>query len=300
MTVQRARRGPFQEGDLVQLTDHKGKMHTITLAPGQVFHTHRSQIRHDEVIGAPEGTVIAAGPGVTYVALRPALEDFVLSMPRGAAVIYPKDAGRIVTLADIGSGSRVIEAGVGSGALTCFLLRAVGHDGFVQSYERRSDFADIARSNVARWFGTADLPWDVRVEDATAAESAELFDAVIYDMVAPWDCLETVTRLLRPGGMFVSYVTTTTQMSRLIETMRLIRRFREPRAEESMIRTWHLDGLAVRPDHRMIGHSGFLVSSRLLAPGSLAPERRRRPAPGAYGADYTPPTHEVVEEENSG
>jgi tRNA (adenine57-N1/adenine58-N1)-methyltransferase len=300
MSDHRSRRGPFQAGDLVQLTDHKGKMHTITLTPEQVFHTHRSKIRHDEVIGSEEGTVIDAGNGVAYIALRPALEDYILSMPRGAAVIYPKDAGRILTLADVQVGSRVLEAGVGSGALTCFLLGAVGSSGFVASYERRDDFAAIAQANVSRWFGTSQLPWQVHIDDVVNATSDEQFDAVVYDMVAPWDCLDSVTRLLRPGGMFVAYVTTTTQMSRLVESMRLSRRFREPRAEESMVRTWHLDGLAVRPDHRMIGHSGFLVSSRLLAPGMVVPERRRRPAPGAYGADYTPPTREVVDEPYSG
>jgi tRNA (adenine57-N1/adenine58-N1)-methyltransferase catalytic subunit len=300
MSAHRTRRGPFTAGDLVQLTDHKGKMHTITMTPGQVFHTHRSQIRHDDLIGAQEGTVIDAGNGASYIAMRPALEDFILSMPRGAAVIYPKDAGRILTLADIHVGSRVLEAGVGSGALTCFLLGAVGSHGFVSSYERREDFAAIAQTNVTRWFGSTELPWQVQVGDVAHAQSDLPFDAVVYDMVAPWDCLDTVLRVLRPGGMFVAYVTTTTQMSRLVESMRLTRRFREPRAEESMIRTWHLDGLAVRPDHRMIGHSGFLVSSRILAPGMVAPERRRRPAPGAYGADYTPPTREVVDDTNSG
>lgn len=299
MTTRPPRRGNFSSGDLVQLTDQRGKLHTITLVPGQVFHTHRGQIRHDDLIGLAEGVVIDGGRGIHYIALRPALEDFVLSMPRGAAVIYPKDATRIVSLADLHEGSHVVEAGVGSGALTCFLLRAVGWAGSVTSFERREDFADIARTNVQRWFGTADVPWHLEIGDFAGAPSGT-YDAVVLDMVAPWECLDAVCRVIRPGGAFVAYVTTTTQMSRLVEAMRSLGRFREPRAEESMVRTWHLDGLAVRPDHRMIGHSGFLVSSRVLAPGMAAPARRRRPAPGAYGEDYVEPQSAFVDEGTSG
>ena len=293
------RRGPFRDGDVVQLTDQRGKLHTITLQAGQVFHTHRGQIRHDDLIGASEGTVLSGGRGTEYIALRPILEDFTLSMPRGAAVVYPKDASRIVSLADVHEGSHVIEAGLGSGSLTCFLLRAVGRTGSVTSVERRADFAEIARANVTRWFGSEDVPWHITIGDF-ADQASGSFDAVILDMVAPWDCVEAVLRVVRPGGSLVAYVTTTTQMSRLVESLRLTRRFREPRAEESMVRTWHLDGLAVRPDHRMIGHSGFLISTRILAEGMQAPQRRRRPAPGAYGDDYIEPGGAVVDSATSG
>ena len=293
------RRGPFRDGDVVQLTDQRGKLHTITLQAGQVFHTHRGQIHHDDLIGASEGTVLSGGRGTEYIALRPILEDFTLSMPRGAAVVYPKDASRIVSLADVHEGSHVIEAGLGSGSLTCFLLRAVGRTGSVTSVERRADFAEIARANVTRWFGSEDVPWHITIGDF-ADQASGSFDAVILDMVAPWDCVEAVLRVVRPGGSLVAYVTTTTQMSRLVESLRLTRRFREPRAEESMVRTWHLDGLAVRPDHRMIGHSGFLISTRILAEGMQAPQRRRRPAPGAYGDDYIEPGGAVVDSATSG
>lgn len=293
------RRGPFRDGDVVQLTDQRGKLHTITLQAGQVFHTHRGQIHHDDLIGASEGTVLSGGRGTEYIALRPILEDFTLSMPRGAAVVYPKDASRIVSLADVHEGSHVIEAGLGSGSLTCFLLRAVGRTGSVTSVERRADFADIARANVTRWFGSEDVPWHITIGDF-ADQASGSFDAAILDMVAPWDCVEAVLRVVRPGGSLVAYVTTTTQMSRLVESLRLTRRFREPRAEESMVRTWHLDGLAVRPDHRMIGHSGFLISTRILAEGMQAPQRRRRPAPGAYGDDYIEPGGAVVDSATSG
>lgn len=293
------RRGPFRDGDVVQLTDQRGKLHTITLQAGQVFHTHRGQIHHDELIGASEGTVLSGGRGTEYIALRPILEDFTLSMPRGAAVVYPKDASRIVSLADVHEGSHVIEAGLGSGSLTCFLLRAVGKSGTVTSVERRSDFAEIAQANVTRWFGSEELPWHVTIGDFADLASGS-YDAAILDMVAPWDCVDAVLRVVRPGGSLVAYVTTTTQMSRLVESIRLTRRFREPRAEESLVRTWHLDGLAVRPDHRMIGHSGFLVSTRVLAEGMQTPQRRRRPAPGAYGDDYIEPGGAVVDGASSG
>ena len=282
MTQQPPRRGPFETGDIVQLTDAKGRMHTITLEPGRSFHTHRGRLEHDSLIGAPEGSVHQSANGTAYIALRPHLDDFVLSMPRGAAVIYPKDAARIVGLANLGPGSRVAEAGLGSGALTCSLLRAVGAAGRVISYERRADFAEVARTNIESWFGVVPDHWECHVGDFGTASPADPLDAVILDMVAPWECLGVADALLRPGGALVAYVTTTTQLSRLVEDMRDQGIWTEPRAEESLVRTWHLNGLAVRPDHRMIGHTAFLVSARHLAPGHEAPPRRQRPAPGAH------------------
>lgn len=296
-TIGPRRAGRIVEGDLVQLTDTRGNKTTITVRPGAILHTHRGQIPHDAVIGLPEGATTMSTRGIAYLVQRPQLDDYVLGMPRQAAVIYPKDAARIVALADLGTGSRVLEAGVGSGALTCYLLRSTGSTGQVISVERRSDFAEQARVNVARWFGGLPESWnliegdlaelsDEQIEQARATEG---LDAVVLDMLAPWECLEVADRLLRPGAALVGYVATTTQLSRLVETMRLSRRWTEPRAEESIVRTWHLDGLAVRPDHRMSGHTGFLVVARHMAPGQAAPERKRRPAPGAYGEDYSGP-----------
>ena len=225
----------------------------------------------------------------------------------GAAVnaLEAHPSTKIVALADLGSGSRVLEAGVGSGALTCYLLRATGVTGQVISVERRSDFAEQARENVARWFGGLPNTWELiegdlaelTDEQVQQAQAGEGLDAVILDMLAPWECLDVADRLLRPGGALVGYVATTTQLSRLVETMRLSRRWTEPRAEESIVRTWHLDGLAVRPDHRMSGHTGFLVAARHMAPGQEAPERKRRPAPGAYGEDYAGPGSEAAQEQ---
>ena len=284
-----AQRGPFAEGDLVQLTDPKGKLHTIRLESGKVFHTHRGGIAHDDIIGMPQGSVIAATNGSAFLAMKPLLDDFVLAMPRGAAVIYPKDSARIVGVCNLAPGSRVAEGGVGSGALTCSLLRAVGPQGEVHSYERREEFADVARANVERWFGSAPGNWHLHLGDMAQELREEALDAVVLDMVAPWECLDAAAAALAPGGVLVAYVATTTQMSRLVETMRIGGQWTEPRAEELIVRTWHLDGLAVRPDHRMIGHTAFLVYARRLAPGAVLPARRRRPAPGAYGEDYTGP-----------
>lgn len=284
-----ARRGPFQPGDLVQLTDPKGRMHTITLAPGKSFHTHRGAIEHDAIIGAEQGCVLTSTHGTEFLALKPLLDDFVLAMPRGAAVIYPKDAARIIGLAGIGPGGRVAEAGVGSGALTCSLLRAVGPAGEVHSVERRSEFAEVARRNVRTWFGCEPGGWHLSVGDLADGLQARDLDAVVLDMLAPWECLQAAATALAPGGVLVGYVATTTQLSTLVESMRAQGAWTEPRAEESLIRTWHLEGLSVRPDHRMNGHTGFLVAARRLAPGTIAPVRRRRPAPTAYGEDYSGP-----------
>lgn len=280
---------PFAESDLVQLTDPKGRLRTITLKAGEVFHTHRGGIPHDAIIGLPSGSVVSDPTGTGFLCLRPLLDDYVLGMPRGAAVIYPKDAVRILGLAGIAPGDRVAEAGVGSGALTCYLLQAVTEQGEVTSLERREDFARIAERNVATWFRGRPANWTLRVGDmATDLVEREL-DAVVLDMLAPWDCLPSVAEALAPGGSLVGYVATTTQLSRLVETLREDGRWTEPRAEETMVRTWHLEGLSVRPDHRMIAHTGFLVVCRRLAPDTRLPMRRRRPAHGAYGEDYDGP-----------
>jgi tRNA (adenine57-N1/adenine58-N1)-methyltransferase len=224
--------------------------------------------------------VVTSTGGIAYLALRPLLSDFVLSMPRGAAVVYPKDAAQIVGQADIYPGARVLEAGVGSGALTCSLLRAVGKDGHVHSYERRDDFAEVARSNVETFFGATPASWALTVGDLVEVMADDEVDRVVLDMLAPWECVEAVGRVLRPGGVLCCYVATTTQLSSVVETLREHGGYTEPAANETLVRTWHVEGLAVRPDHRMIGHTGFLVTSRRLAPGVVAPARRRRPAKG--------------------
>lgn len=274
-------------GDIVQITDDRGRHHTLNLQPGATFHTHRGSIAHDDLLGRPEGIVVTTTGGTRYVALRSLLEDFVLSMPRGAAVIYPKDAARIAMLTGLRPGWSVLEAGAGSGALTCTLVQTVGAQGRVVSCERRPDFAETARANVTRWFGREPETWTLHVGDlAERPWDPGLtggFDAVVLDMLDPWEHVDTVAAALRPGGVLVVYVATTTQLSRIAEDLRADGRWTEPRAEESLVRTWHLEGLAVRPDHRMVGHTGFLLTSRRLAEGTVAPPRRRRPAKGLTG-----------------
>lgn len=275
-----ARRGPFQAGDRAQLTDPKGRVRTIVLEPGKAFHTHRGTVAHDDLIGSPDGSVVTSSGGTQYLALRPLLADYTLSMPRGAQVIYPKDAAQIVANGDIFPGATVLEAGTGSGALTCSLLRAVGESGRVISYELREDFAAIARRNVDAFFQGRHPAWEPRVGDVTTCSETGL-DRIVLDLLAPWEALDLVERALLPGGVFVGYVATTPQLSELVEALRARGGFTEPRAWETLVRDWHLEGLAVRPEHRMIAHTAFLVTSRRLAPGVVAPARRRKPSKGA-------------------
>ena len=283
------RRGPFQVGERIQLTDPKGRLHTIVLEPGKEFHTHRGFLRHDDVIGAPDGFTVKNTAGTEYLVLRPLLSDYVMSMPRGAAVVYPKDAGQIVTMGDIFPGAVVVEAGVGSGALSMSLLRAVGETGRVLSFERRADFADIAQANARAFFGTDHPAWTVQVgdlvEELPVTVEKGSVDRVVLDMLAPWECLEVVADALVPGGVLICYVATTTQLSRVGEGMRELGCFTEPQAWESMVRGWHLEGLAVRPQHRMHGHTGFLITTRRLAPGITPPLRKRRPSGGFEAAE---------------
>lgn len=294
-------RGPLRPGERVQLSDRKGRTHTVWLAAGTVFHTHHGQVAHDDLIGAAEGSVVTSSRGAAYLALRPTLSDVTLAMPRGATVIYPKDAAAIIGLADVGPGLTVVEAGAGSGALTMWLLRAVGERGVVHSFERRADFAAVAQANVERYFGAHPPGWTLTTGDlaellATHHEPGTVERAVL-DMLAPWDCLPAVADALVPGGILCAYVATTTQLSRVIEAARGMGVFTEPAASETLVRTWHVEGLAVRPDHRMVGHTGFLVTMRRLAPGAVPPARRRRPAPGAYGQDWVAPEQPVPSEQ---
>jgi tRNA (adenine57-N1/adenine58-N1)-methyltransferase len=265
----------FSPGDRVQLTDTKGRKYTVILEAGGSYFTHRGALAHDDLIGRPEGIVVQSTGGTPYLALRPLLTDYVLSMPRGAAVIYPKDAAQIIAWGDVFPGARVLEAGAGSGALTCSLLRAVGPAGSVVSYEVRDDHAVHARRNVERFFSGAPDNWDLRIDDAATHQGA--VDRIVLDMLEPWEMLPMVAANLIPGGVLVVYVATTTQLSRIAEDIREFGGFTEPDAWETLQRPWHLVGLAVRPEHRMIGHTAFLLSARRLAPGVTAPRPQRRP-----------------------
>ncbi len=267
--------GPFRAGERVQLTDPKGRRYSLTLEAGGQYHTHRGGLPHDELIGQPEGSVVTSATGTPYLALRPLLADYVLAMPRGAQVIYPKDAAQIVMWGDVHPGARVLEAGAGSGALTLSLLRAVGPTGSVTSYELRADHAEHALRNVTSFFGQEPPNWTLRIEDVS--EHVGEVDRVVLDMLAPWEVLEPVAAAVVPGGVLVGYVATTTQLSLLTESLREQQCWTEPQAWESVVRPWHVVGLAVRPEHRMVGHTGFLVTARRLAPGVAPPRPQRRP-----------------------
>lgn len=276
-------RGVFQVGDRVQLTDPKGKLYSFTITPGKEWHTHKGWINHDDLVGLPEGSVVSTTAGLKFTAFIPLLADYVLSMPRGATIVYPKDAAMIVGMADIYPGSHVLEAGVGSGALTLSLLRAVGDTGLVQSVERREEFAENARSNVHDYFGGAPKNWKLDVGSLQDFSTDFLFDRVVLDMLAPWECVAKAAEVLRPGGVFLAYVATTTQLSATAEALKEDGHFTEPESSETIVRGWHHEGLAVRPQQRMIGHTGFLIQSRRMAPGVAVLPRRRRPAKGSYG-----------------
>ena len=259
----------------MQLTDAKGRHYTMVLAQGAEFHTHRGAIAHDTVIGLPEGSVVKSTNGDPFLVLRPLLVDYVMSMPRGAQVIYPKDAAQIVHEGDIFPGARVLEAGAGSGALTCSLLRAVGPGGRVVSYELRDDHADHASRNVATFFGELPENWELVIADVADYTGPEV-DRVVLDMLAPWDVLGAIADALVAGGVLMIYVATVTQLSRTVEALREQQCWTEPRAWETLQRGWNVVGLAVRPQHSMRGHTAFLIGARKLAPGAVTPTPVRR------------------------
>jgi tRNA (adenine57-N1/adenine58-N1)-methyltransferase len=275
--------GFFAAGDRIQLTDSKGKLYSFTIIPGKEWHTHKGWITHDDLIGLPEGSVVSTTAGLSFSAFKPLLADFVLTMRRGATIVYPKDAAMIIGVADVFPGARVLEAGVGSGALTISLLRAVGENGSVHSIERREDFADIARVNVNEYFSNQTKNWKLDVGNLQDQNFDSEFDRVVLDMLAPWDCIDIAAKALRPGGVFLAYVATSTQLSTTAEALKTDGRFTEPESSETLVRGWHHEGLAVRPQQRMIGHTGFIIHSRRMAPGVEVLARRRRPAKGAYG-----------------
>ena len=280
MSADRRPSGPFRIGDRVQLTGPKGRLHTITLREGGELHTHHGVLRHEAIVGQPDGSVVVNSGEHEYLALRPLLRDFVMSMPRGAAIVYPKDAAQILASADIFPGATVVEAGVGSGALSLWLLRAIGSEGRLISFERREEFSQVAEANVETFLGEDPENWDVVVGDLgerlPEVAPAGTVDRVVLDMLAPWECIDVVAEALTPGGVVLCYIATATQLSRVAEYIRGTGLFTDPEATETMVRGWHVEGLAVRPDHRMVAHTGFLITARRLAPGAVPPDVRKR------------------------
>jgi tRNA (adenine57-N1/adenine58-N1)-methyltransferase catalytic subunit len=273
--------GPFTVGERVQLTDAKGRHYTIELTPGGEFHTHRGTIAHDTLIGMEQGSVVKSTNGALYLVFRPLLVDYLMGMPRGPQVIYPKDAAQILYEGDIFPGATVLEAGAGSGALTCSLLRAVGPQGRVISYEVRDDHAEHARRNVSVFHDGLPDNWQLIVSDVNDSELPDgSVDRAVLDMLAPWEVLDTVSRLVTAGGVLVIYVATVTQLSTAVEAVRAQQCWIEPRAWETLQRGWNVVGLAVRPQHSMRGHTAFLITTRRLAPGAVAPAPLGRKRPG--------------------
>jgi tRNA (adenine57-N1/adenine58-N1)-methyltransferase len=255
---------PFTVGDRVLLIDTKRRRHLITLDAGGQFHSHTGVLEHDDLIDRPEGVTVRTSMGARLVALRPTLAEYVLEMPRGAQVIYPKDLGPILVLADVAPGARVLESGVGSGALTMALLRAVGSEGSVIGYELRDDFAQRARSNVEGMLG-ADVPLHIEVRDVYEGIDEEELDRVLLDLPEPWQVVKHAEQALRPGGILLAYLPTIGQVARLREELDTSS-FGMAQTVEVLQRSWHVDGQSVRPDHRMVAHTGFLTVARLLVP----------------------------------
>jgi tRNA (adenine57-N1/adenine58-N1)-methyltransferase len=259
---------PLAAGERVLLFDTKGRRYLVSLEPGREFHTHAGPIAHDDILGADEGVVVRSGRGGRYVAVRPTLSDVVLKMPRGAQVIYPKDLGPIVLLADVFPGARILESGLGSGALSMALLRAGAE---IVGYELREEFAVRARSNVAGFLGAGALErYHVSVRDVYEGIDATGLDRVVLDLPEPWQVVKHAESAMRPGGILVAYLPTIVQVATLRETLARSA-FGMAETVEVLQRSWHVEGQSVRPDHRMVAHTGFLTSARLLAaPGTAA------------------------------
>jgi tRNA (adenine57-N1/adenine58-N1)-methyltransferase len=254
-------RGALAAGERVLLVDAKARRYLLTLQAGAMFHTHAGIVAHDDVIGGTEGVSVAGSTGRLFLVVRPTLSDVVLKMPRGAQVIYPKDLGAILLAADIGPGMRVLEAGVGSGALSMALLRA-GAD--VVGYELRPDFAAGARANVTAWSGP-EVPYRVEERDVYEGVDEVDLDRIVLDLPEPWRVLAHAEKALRPGGILLAYLPTINQVASLRAAMSRSA-FGMAETSETLRRTWHVEERSVRPDHRMVGHTGFLTTARLLVP----------------------------------
>jgi tRNA (adenine57-N1/adenine58-N1)-methyltransferase catalytic subunit len=253
----------FEVGERALFIDRKGRRYLVTLKSGSQFHTHDGFVEHEAVIGSPEGARVFSSAGVPFVVVRPSLTDFVLKMPRGAQVIYPKDIAAIVMSADIFPGATVLEAGTGSGALTLGLLRAAGDQGHVITYEARQDFAERARANIESFLGKIPDALDMRHGDVTEPGPTDSVDRIVLDLPEPWRVIPRALETLKPGGVFCSYVPTVPQISQTTEALRAAG-FIDLATTETLVRPWHVEGQSVRPDHRMVAHTGFITTGRFL------------------------------------
>lgn len=264
-TDERPPHGPFVAGDLVLLTDNKSRRYLITLAQDDAFHSHSGVLDHSELIGNDEGCSVQSTKGQRFRAMRPTFEDYVLSMPRGAQVIYPKDIAPILILADIAPGHRVFESGIGSGAMSMGLLRAGAH---VTGYEVREDFASRAEKNISGFLGAEAMErYDLHIRSAYEPLDLEDIDRVVLDLPEPWQVVPHLAVSMRPGGVFVAYTPSITQAMKVRDALTL-HGFVEGKTMEVLNRSWHIEGQSVRPDHRMVAHTAFLTRARLAAPQS--------------------------------
>ena len=265
----------FESGERVLLVDQRERRYLVRLQPGQTWHSHGGALPHDLILGSPEGTLVHSATGMAFRCFRPRMADFVLKMPRGAQVVYPKDVGAILVHADIFPGARVLEAGTGSGSLTLALCRATGPDGRVVSYELRPEFRATAEQNIASFFGDVP-PWlELREGDVReVAGTAERFDRAIFDLPEPWEVLGALDDVLGPGGIVCGYLPTIIQVQQLVLALEE-HGFEHLETFEVLHRPWHVTRRSVRPDHRMVAHTGFLTIARRLAaeqaPSGLPP-----------------------------
>jgi tRNA (adenine57-N1/adenine58-N1)-methyltransferase catalytic subunit len=253
----------FVPGERALFLDGRDRRYLVTLNTGGTFHTHSGFVSHDDVIGSKEGVQLLTASGARFTVVRPTLTDFVVKMPRGAQVVYPKDIGQIIVGADIAPGVSVLEAGTGSGALTMGLLRAVGPSGRVLSLELREDHARRAKENIESLLGSVPSNLELRVGDVTELELEEPVDRIVLDLPEPWHTAARAASLLRRGGLFCSYVPSTTQVQEIVRSLRTAG-FIDVVTSETLVRTWHVEGRSVRPDHRMVAHTGFITIARYL------------------------------------
>jgi len=270
----------LREGERVLLVDAKDRRYLITLTAGRQFHTHSGILDHDALIGALEGSRIMGSTNRSFLVLRPTLTDVVLKMPRGAQVIYPKDLGAILIAADLAPGQRVLEAGVGSGALSIAALRAGVS---IVGYEIREDFAEVAKANVHAMLGP-DVPYDIHVRDVTQGIDERDLDRILLDMPEPDKVVPHAAVALRPGGIFMAYLPTINQTALVREALAAYG-FAMAETVEILRRTWHIEGRSVRPDHRMVANTGFLTfARRLVLPDDFVPSYGQRPEFSAVDA----------------
>jgi tRNA (adenine57-N1/adenine58-N1)-methyltransferase len=262
----------LSNGERIHLVDKKGRQYALTLKAGDIYQFSGQKIAHDALIGRPDGTIVTLSGGKKMLALRPTFGDYVLKMPRGAQVLYPKDLALMPMWADVYPGARVFEAGTGSGALTMALLRAVGPRGLVVTYEMREDFARVARLNIDRYMGPVPNLVTVRknaYEGIDLPDDGTPFDRVILDLPEPWQVIPHAATVLRPGGIYLSFVPTVPQIMQTVEALERTTVFAMVETFETLLRTWSVQGRSVRPDHRMVAHSGFITVARKVEPGFL-------------------------------